>query len=61
MTRGKAVLAAVDAPPSEFASLLDVFEKTLAHEQHVTSLINDLYAKSVAENDYATQAFCSGL
>ena len=31
-----------------------MFESTLAHEQKVTSLINNLYALSVAENDYAT-------
>jgi len=29
----------------------------LEHERLVTAAINDLYAKAVAENDYATQAF----
>lgn len=54
---GKVVLAAIGAPDLEFASLQDVFEKTLSHEQYVTSLINALYAKAGAENDYASQAF----
>ena len=51
---GKVTLAPIDAVPTEWKSALDVFESTLAHEQKVTSLINNLYALSVAENDYAT-------
>ncbi len=34
----------------------DVFESTLAHEQKVTSLINNLFALTTQENDYATQS-----
>ena len=51
---GKVTLAPIDAVPTEWKSALDVFESTLAHEQKVTGLINNLYALSVAENDYAT-------
>jgi ferritin len=54
---GRVVLLAIDQPPVEFESPLDVFEKTLAHEQTVTGLINDLYALAVAEKDYASQIF----
>jgi len=54
---GRVVLQAIDQPPSEFKSLLDVFEKTLEHEQKVTGLINDLYALAVEEKDYASQIF----
>ncbi|MDY5849845.1 MAG: ferritin-like domain-containing protein, partial [Prevotella sp.] len=36
--------------------VLAVFENTLAHEQKVTSLINDLFALTTQENDYATQS-----
>ena len=54
---GRVVLQAIDQPPAEFQSPLDVFEKTLAHEQKVTALINDLYALAVQEKDYASQIF----
>ena len=33
-----------------------MFEETLKHEQKVTSLINNLYSVSLAENDFATQS-----
>ena len=32
-------------------------ELVLAHEQHVTRLIHDLYALALKENDYASQVF----
>jgi ferritin len=54
---GKVELEAIDKPPTEFASPLDVFEKVYAHEQKVTGLINDLYALAVEEKDYASQVF----
>lgn len=54
---GRVILQAIDQPQSEFSSPLAVFEQTLAHEQKVTALINDLYARAVQENDYATQVF----
>jgi ferritin len=49
------VLQAIDQPASEFESVLDIFEKALAHEQKVTALINGLYELAVEENDYPTQ------
>jgi len=52
---GRVVLQAIDQPPVEFASPTDLFEKTLEHERHVTSLIHDLYALALKENDYASQ------
>jgi ferritin len=54
---GRVVLKAIDQPPVEFDSPLAVFEETLAHEKKVTSLIHDLYALAVQENDYASQVF----
>ena len=50
-------LQAVPAPPGGFASALDVFEKTLAHEREVTAEINSLYSLAVKENDFASQTF----
>jgi len=40
----RVILKEFPAPPSEFASPLDIFEKTLAHEKKVTGLIKNLYA-----------------
>ena len=46
----------IDKPPADFASPLDVFEATLAHEQKVTALINALMDLAIAEKDYATKS-----
>lgn len=53
----RVALAAVEAPPEEFASPLDMFTKTLAHEQFITRSINDLMEIAVADKDHATQIF----
>ncbi|MDE6715248.1 MAG: ferritin [Muribaculaceae bacterium] len=52
---GKVTLMPIDAVPSSWASPLAAFEDTLAHEQKVTALINNLYAVAEAEKDYATR------
>jgi len=51
------VLDALDKPPSDFSSMLQVFEQVLAHEQKVTGLINDLADLSLSERDHATSIF----
>jgi len=48
-------LGAIDKPPSDYASPLDVFEKVLAHEQKVTGFINDLMDLAISEKDHATK------
>lgn len=53
---GQVTLCAIDAPPTEFESLLDVMQQTLAHEQKVTALIQEVYALAARENDFTTQA-----
>lgn len=50
-------LGASKAVPNKYKSLLDVFEKTLAHEQIVTSKINELVETAVQNKDHATQIF----
>ena len=52
---GRVQLKAIDQPPFEWPSTLDAFQQVLEHEQKVTSLIHNLYALAVKENDYATQ------
>ena len=54
---GRVTPAAIAAPPSEWESPLGVFEDTLAHEQKVTSLINDLVDTANEAHDHATQIF----
>lgn len=53
---GNVTLKAIDAVPTEWNSILDIFESTLAHEQKVTAMINNLFAITTQENDYATQS-----
>ena len=50
-------LGPLEAMPFEFASLLDLFEKTLAHEQGITRLINELMDLAIKERDHGTQIF----
>jgi ferritin len=54
---GRVQLAQIEAPPSVWNSPLAVFEDTLAHEQKVTGLINDLVEIANEERDHASQIF----
>lgn len=49
------VLGAVDAPPTEFGTPLEIFQAALQHEQEVTRLIHELYDLCVEKHDHATQ------
>lgn len=52
---GKVTLGGIDRPPSTFASPLDAFEKTLAHEEYITASINKLMDLAIKESDHATR------
>jgi ferritin len=54
---GRSVLKSLPIPPSEFESALDMFTRTLEHEQFITKSINDLMELAIAEKDHATQIF----
>lgn len=54
---GKAVPGSIDAPPASWESTVAVFEATLAHEQMVTGLINELVYLARDERDNATEIF----
>ena len=54
---GRAVMKAVDAPPTSWDSPLAAFEEVLAHEQKVTGLINDLMDLALKESDHASVNF----
>lgn len=53
----KVEFGAINKPPSDFASVKDVFEKTLKHEKAVTAAINDLYSMAQKANDNAALMF----
>lgn len=53
---GRVLLQPIEAVDTEWESPLAAFEKTYAHEQKVTSLINDLMHIAVEERDYAAQS-----
>jgi ferritin len=53
----KVVLQAIPQPPADFASALEVFEKTLEHEQKVTALINGIADASDKVNDRPSKVF----
>jgi len=51
---GKVTLKAIEAPPTEWKSVLDVFDATLTHERHVSALIHKLVDLSIELKDHAT-------
>jgi ferritin len=54
---GKVKLMAIDEPLSDFKDPMDMFKRTLKHEQFVTKCINELVNLSIKEKDHATQIF----
>lgn len=51
---GRVALESIDRPPSEFGTLLEVFEELFEHEREVTGMINSLYDLALSQNDHAT-------
>lgn len=56
-TGALAVMGGMQAPPTHFESLTELFEKIYSHEQFVTSQINDLVHIANTEPDYPTLQF----
>ncbi|MGQ8335149.1 ferritin [Sunxiuqinia sp. A32] len=54
---GRVTLKPIDGVPTDFDGIIDVFEKTLEHEQKVTGLIDNLMDIAVKASDHATQSF----
>jgi len=54
---GKVTLKAIAQMPVDFKDIVEVFEKTKTHEEHVTSLINNLVDIAIEERDHAAQSF----
>ena len=56
-TDSKVLITEVATPESNFNGLLDVFEKTYAHEQKITQSINNLVDCTLQSKDYPTFNF----
>jgi len=56
-TGAMAKLGAIDAPPTEFSSIKDLFEKVFEHECLITQKINELAHTAFTEQDYSTFSF----
>ena len=50
----KVVLEPITPVPSEWGSVLEMFQQTLQHEKKVTAMINNLAAIAKADNDFAS-------
>jgi ferritin len=55
--KGRVILKPIAAVPTDFDGIIDVFEKTLEHEQQVTAMIDNLVDIAVEASDHATQSF----
>ena len=53
----KVTLEAIDKPDKTFDSHMAVLQAGLAHEEYVTSLINDIYAAAYDVKDFRTMQF----
>jgi len=53
---GRVKLTAIESVDTEWESPLSAFKDTLAHEQKVTSLINNIYKLALEVSDVATQS-----
>ncbi|RIJ47591.1 ferritin [Maribellus luteus] len=54
---GKVVLKGIEQMPTEWSGIIEVYEATLQHEQHVTTLIDNLVDIALEQKDHATQSF----
>src|SRR5215471_10263484 len=51
------VVGAVKAPPIKYKSVSDLFQQVHAHEQFITSKINELMSQAIKEQDHSTVQF----
>ena len=54
---GRVILQPIGEVPAEWEGVLNIFEETLAHEEKVTSLINECVNVGIKEKDHATVNF----
>lgn len=51
---GKAIIPAIEEPPSEFGSISDLFNAVLKHEQFISGAINDVVGVCMEERDFTS-------
>ncbi len=51
------VVGSIEAPPTEFNSISDLFQQVLNHEKKITGKINELMDSAQQENDHSTVHF----
>jgi len=51
---GKAVIPAVSQPPSDFKDVMELYVKTLEHEQFVSESINEIVGVCLEQKDFTT-------
>ena len=56
-TGNLALIGALDAPPTDFKSVKDLFKRALKHEKFVTGKIQDLAAFAMSKKDFLTYNF----
>lgn len=56
-TGGTPLLGQIDAPKSDYKSLREIFEITLAHEKEITKAINGLVETAFDNKDFSTFNF----
>ena len=54
---GNVILEAIEKPRTSWDGIVDVFDETLKHEQHVTAMINNLMSVAIDEKDHASVSF----
>lgn len=54
---GRVILKELNAPKSDFKSVLNVIEESLKHEKYVTKCINELMDVAIKENDHSVRSF----
>jgi len=47
-------LGTIPEPPGEFGTILEIFQASLAHEQKMTAMLNELSDQALKEKDHAT-------
>ncbi len=52
---GKAIVPAIQQPPTSFDSVRHLFDEVLKHEEYITASINEIVAVCIAEKDFTTQ------
>lgn len=57
---GKAVIPAIPQPPVEFASVKEIFEKSLEHERFISGSINEIVEVALENKDYSSHTWLQG-